>query len=868
MLAVLFALIGEPCHAAVARIGTPASQFAVSNTLSSFTVAAGVNRLLLVTAADPLAVDVSGVTFAGTAMTRATQAVNDVAVASIWYLPLGSSATATSGNVVMTSAGGEQRFLAATVFEGVLQQTPVNSPQTARNDFSGNSSLTLTSSAGDMTFDLFASYSNGTTPTASFAAGQTLVSQGAGAIPSLGAARFATSTKAGASSVAMSWTSSGQYSQQAGINIRQSPLPDLTLTKAAVGSSFVRGGSASFTLTVNNIGDGATSGSYTVSDVMPAGLTATAASGSGWSCTVASGGVSVGCSRSAAIASGASAPAIQINTSIATNAANAAIQNSATVAGGNEINTANNAGTASINLLSPATITVPVGLAFSFNGTGYSGTQTVNVAPGNYSLATTSPQALATGARAVFASWSDAGAMSHVLTVGAAPLSVAGVFTTQYQLTTTAGSGGSVMPLSGQFFDAGTVVNVTATPASGYFFTGWTGPVANAAQAATTVTMDAPKTVAASFSNMQTVTITVPAAASFSFGGSNFVGPQTLTRATGNYTLSTTTPQSVASGTRLAFSSWSDAGAIAHNVSVGATPVAVTGNFTTQYQLTVNTTAGGTATPASGQFYDAGAVVDLVATPGAGYVFSQWTGAVANTLAAATTVAMDAAKTVTANFIVAPPVVTANPGDVSVTAGATASFSAAAGGTAPVTVQWQVSTNQGQSFGNLPGASSVPLAFTATAADHGKRYRAVFSNGGGSTPTSPATLSVTVNAMLNIDNSNAATSFDAATDGVLLIRYLLGYRDAALIADVRGNGSFLRDAAAIQSHIAGNLTAFDVDGDGQTLALTDGLMILRRLLLPSISPTDATGAAIVTANAKNSARSDQDVLLAIDALMQ
>ncbi len=112
--------------------------------------------------------------------------------------------------------------------------------------------------------------------------------------------------------------------------------------------------------------------------------------------------------------------------------------------------------------------------------------------------------------------------------------------------------------------------------------------------------------------------------------------------------------------------------------------------------------------------------------------------------------------------------------------------------------------------------------------------------------------------LLDIDGSTPGTTYDAATDGVLLVRYLLGYRGAALVADALG-GTAQRDAAQIDAHIASNLASFDVDGDGETLALTDGLMILRRML-------GLTGAA-VTAGATLSTRSDDDVIQAIDALM-
>ena len=69
-----------------------------------------------------------------------------------------------------------------------------------------------------------------------------------------------------------------------------------------------------------------------------------------------------------------------------------------------------------------------------------------------------------------------------------------------YQLTTGANpiNGGTVTPSSGPFA-ANSVVNVTATANAGYVFTGWTGNVANASSASTTVTMTSAQSVTANF---------------------------------------------------------------------------------------------------------------------------------------------------------------------------------------------------------------------------------------------------------------------------------------------------------------------------------------------------------------------------------
>ena len=68
----------------------------------------------------------------------------------------------------------------------------------------------------------------------------------------------------------------------------------------------------------------------------------------------------------------------------------------------------------------------------------------------------------------------------------------------------------------------------------------------------------------------------------------------------------------------------------------------------------------------------------------------------------------------------------------------------------------------------------------------------------------------------------------------------------------------LRTDAQIETHIPTYMSRFDVDDDGQVYAMTDGLMIVRRLL-------GLSGAALTT-GAKQSARSDADIATVIDAL--
>ena len=157
-----------------------------------------------------------------------------------------------------------------------------------------------------------------------------------------------------------------------------------------------------------------------------------------------------------------------------------------------------------------------------------------------------------------------------------------------YALTTSITEGGSVTtPGEGVFtYDAGAVIDLTATPGRGYRFVEWTGDVGTIEDinaGTTTITMD------------------------------------------GDYTIA---PE-----------------------------------FVKQYDLTVSETEGGSVTvPGEGVFtYDEGIVVDLVASPGEGYDFVEWTGgvgAIADVHAATTAITMNGDYSITAIFELVYPTVT------------------------------------------------------------------------------------------------------------------------------------------------------------------------------------------------------------------
>jgi uncharacterized repeat protein (TIGR01451 family) len=118
------------------------------------------------------------------------------------------------------------------------------------------------------------------------------------------------------------------------------PAPDLLIAKSHTGS-FTQGQTgATYTLSVSNVGSAGTNGTVTVTDTLPAGLTATAIAGPGWGCTLAT----LTCTRSDALAPAAIYPAITLTVNVSASAL-PTVTNAASVSGGGQTNTSNDTAT-------------------------------------------------------------------------------------------------------------------------------------------------------------------------------------------------------------------------------------------------------------------------------------------------------------------------------------------------------------------------------------------------------------------------------------------------------------------------------------------------------------------------------------------
>jgi len=212
--------------------------------------------------------------------------------------------------------------------------------------------------------------------------------------------------------------------------------------------------------------------------------------------------------------------------------------------------------------------------------------------------------------------------------------------TKSYVLSLSSGLGGTV---SGNgSFNHGSTPTVVANPDAGYDFNGWTGQGAtNSSSATTTVSMTQARSLTANFSvRSYALSLTAGSGGSVSGAGSFNHG---------------STPTVIASpNTGYDFIGWTGAGT---NSSGSATTTvsmiqarSLTANFSLKsHTLSLSAGSGGSVSGIGS--FNHGTTAPIVATPNIGYDFMGWTGEGATSPgSASTTVSMDQARSLTANF--------------------------------------------------------------------------------------------------------------------------------------------------------------------------------------------------------------------------
>ncbi|HVG91423.1 MAG TPA: hypothetical protein VNB54_08020, partial [Alphaproteobacteria bacterium] len=142
-----------------------------------------------------------------------------------------------------------------------------------------------------------------------------------------------TLTVLGNQTITVTDTRSSGFTGTTTVNVNT--VPDLALTMQHAGN-FGKTQTGIYTITALNGGGGPTSGTVTVVDALPIGMTGAAMSGTGWSCTLAT----LTCTRSDALASEKSYPPITLTVNVS-DTISSQVTNTATISGGGETDTAN-----------------------------------------------------------------------------------------------------------------------------------------------------------------------------------------------------------------------------------------------------------------------------------------------------------------------------------------------------------------------------------------------------------------------------------------------------------------------------------------------------------------------------------------------
>jgi hypothetical protein len=196
-----------------------------------------------------------------------------------------------------------------------------------------------------------------------------------------------------------------------------------------------------------------------------------------------------------------------------------------------------------------------------------------------------------------------------------------------------------------------------------------------------------------------------------------------------------------------------------------------------------------------------------------------------------------------------------------VTEGDLFSFTAYATGNPTPDVQWQVSTDGGLSFVDIPGASQSTFSAIATAADSGNLYQAMFSNTEGEAVSTAAMLTVD---SIPVDNIApqvpvvvlASDTGASDTDGITSVGYLAisGIEGGAVVEySADGGSTWTADFVAAEGHNSVLVRQTDQAGNVSDAALLDFLLDTQAPMAPQLALIQDSGSSASDAITNNGA---------------
>jgi uncharacterized repeat protein (TIGR01451 family) len=233
--------------------------------------------------------------------------------------------------------------------------------------------------------------------------------------------------------------------------------------------------SGAYTITVTNVGAEPTSGTVTVTDALPSQLSLSNETPprGGWT-----NNLNLSFSYSDSVLPGQSFPPIVLPVTVNATTTGSCTNEVSVIGGGAPIATASDP----TSIVGPPVLfeSNPEGLQVSVDGIAVQTPTTLNLAPGNHTLNTSSPQ-IGPGTNNTLLYWLCGSSYYYstpfTLAVGTVSTECDAQFQSQYLLTILSSppSGGSFTPTSGAYYSYGAAVAITATPNPPFVFAGWSG---------------------------------------------------------------------------------------------------------------------------------------------------------------------------------------------------------------------------------------------------------------------------------------------------------------------------------------------------------------------------------------------------------
>jgi len=196
-------------------------------------------------------------------------------------------------------------------------------------------------------------------------------------------------------------------------------------------------------------------------------------------------------------------------------------------------------------------------------------------------------------------------------------------------------------------------------------------------------------------------------------------------------------------------------------------------------------------------------------------------------------------STVATLTVLVPPSITSQPQSQTNVAGATASFSVGATGTAPLICQWQLNG------GTIAGATGTTLTLNNVQPSDAGNYNVVVANSAGATTSAVATLTVLVPPSITTQPQSAtniagtAAAFSVAANGSVPLSYQWKFNGT----DIPGATGATLTLNDVQANDAGNYAVVVTNNVGSVTSIVAALTVLvpPSITTPPLSQTNIAG---------------------------